>query len=140
MLRGAFVLWNLRFFNVERSLARRLQQDTHYPFQVQQPNGEEQPRHQAQQAGPWGVQGTWSHITQSSWRCLRRPQEDVSDAASLGCSVVKRGPETTFCTPEPALEPTNVLHTRSRTYKCSTCPTPESTSLLPSLLQNPLQN
>ncbi|XP_065438562.1 cation channel sperm-associated auxiliary subunit TMEM249 [Chrysemys picta bellii] len=38
MLRGAFVLWNLTFFDVERSLARRLQQNTHYPFQVQQPN------------------------------------------------------------------------------------------------------
>ncbi|XP_030405345.1 transmembrane protein 249-like [Gopherus evgoodei] len=38
MLRGAFVLWNLCFFDVERSLARRLQQNTHYPFQVQQPN------------------------------------------------------------------------------------------------------
>uniref|UniRef100_A0A8C0ITW8 Transmembrane protein 249 n=1 Tax=Chelonoidis abingdonii TaxID=106734 RepID=A0A8C0ITW8_CHEAB len=41
MLRGAFMLWNLCFFDVERSLARRLQQNTHYPFQVQQPNGEE---------------------------------------------------------------------------------------------------
>nr|XP_042717176.1 transmembrane protein 249 [Chrysemys picta bellii] len=38
MLRGAFMLWNLTFFDVERSLARRLQQNTHYPFQVQQPN------------------------------------------------------------------------------------------------------
>nr|XP_032632736.1 transmembrane protein 249 [Chelonoidis abingdonii] len=38
MLRGAFMLWNLCFFDVERSLARRLQQNTHYPFQVQQPN------------------------------------------------------------------------------------------------------
>ncbi|KAG6926930.1 transmembrane protein 249 [Chelydra serpentina] len=38
MLRGAFVLWNLSFFDVERSLARRLQQNVHYPFQVQQPN------------------------------------------------------------------------------------------------------
>ncbi|KAM9165661.1 cation channel sperm-associated auxiliary subunit TMEM249 [Pangshura tecta] len=38
MLRDAFVLWNLHFFNVERSLACRLQQNAHYPFQVQQPN------------------------------------------------------------------------------------------------------
>ncbi|CAM5107366.1 unnamed protein product [Natator depressus] len=38
MLRGAFVLWNLSFFNVERTLARRMQQNAHYPFQVQQPN------------------------------------------------------------------------------------------------------
>ncbi|XP_043394869.1 transmembrane protein 249 [Chelonia mydas] len=41
MLRGAFVLWNLSFFNVERTLARRMQQNAHYPFQVQQPNGED---------------------------------------------------------------------------------------------------
>ncbi|XP_077666761.1 cation channel sperm-associated auxiliary subunit TMEM249 [Eretmochelys imbricata] len=38
MLRGAFMLWNLSFFNVERTLARRMQQNAHYPFQVQQPN------------------------------------------------------------------------------------------------------
>ncbi|XP_067416153.1 cation channel sperm-associated auxiliary subunit TMEM249 [Emydura macquarii macquarii] len=38
MLRGAFVLWNVSFVDVERGLARRLQENAHYPFQVQQPN------------------------------------------------------------------------------------------------------
>lgn len=107
MLRGAFVLWNLSFFNVERTLARRMQQNAHYPFQVQQPNGEEH----SPAPGPGGLQGTWPHVTRSSWRCLRCPQEDVSDAASWGWCVMKRDHETAFGTPEPALEPTNVLHT-----------------------------
>ncbi|XP_075772945.1 cation channel sperm-associated auxiliary subunit TMEM249 [Pelodiscus sinensis] len=38
MPRDAFALWSISFFDVEKRLARKLQQNAHFPFQVQRPN------------------------------------------------------------------------------------------------------